>query len=97
MTPPVSVVDDHVSVLRSLDRLIRSGRMEVSVFASAEEFLNPAHPRKADCLILDVRLPGMSGTSFSRQFFVCESAEPLPCWHGNPSLKELSYAKQTSG
>ena len=61
MAPLVSVVDDDVSVRKSLDRLIRSARLEVRVFASAEEFLNSGHPRKADCLILDVCLPGMSG------------------------------------
>jgi FixJ family two-component response regulator len=57
----VAVVDDDISVRESLESLIRSVGMEVRVFASAEEFLNSVHPRKADCLILDVRLPGMSG------------------------------------
>jgi FixJ family two-component response regulator len=59
--PIITVVDDDVSIRKSLDRLIRSAGMEVLVFASAEEFLNSAHPRKADCLILDLQLPGMSG------------------------------------
>ena len=66
MTPLVSVVDDDISVRRSLDRLIRSVGREARLFASAEEFLNSAHPRKADCLILDVRLPGMSGIELHR-------------------------------
>ena len=57
----VAVVDDDISVRESLESLIRSVGMEVRVFASAEEFLNSIHPRKADCLVLDVRLPGMSG------------------------------------
>jgi len=61
MAPLISVVDDDISVRKSLDRLIRSAGLEVSAFASAEEFLNSAHPRNADCLILDVRLPGMNG------------------------------------
>ena len=61
MAPLIAVVDDDISVRESLESLIRSVRMEVRVFASAEEFLNSADPRKADCLILDVRLPGMSG------------------------------------
>jgi FixJ family two-component response regulator len=61
MAPLIAVVDDDISVRKSLDRLIRSAGLEVSVFASAEEFLNAAHPRNPDCLILDVRLPGMSG------------------------------------
>jgi FixJ family two-component response regulator len=62
----VAVVDDDISVRESLDSLIRSVGMEVRVFASAEEFLNAAHPRKADCLVLDVRLPGMSGVELHR-------------------------------
>jgi FixJ family two-component response regulator len=66
MVPLISVVDDDISVRTSLDRLIRSVRLEVTVFASAEEFLNSNHPRKADCLILDVRLPGMSGIELHR-------------------------------
>jgi len=61
MAPLISVVDDDISVRKSLDRLIRSAGLEVSAFASAEEFLNSAPPRNADCLILDVRLPGMNG------------------------------------
>jgi FixJ family two-component response regulator len=59
--PLVMVVDDDISVRKSLDRLMRSAGHEVNVFASAEEFLNSNHHRKADCLILDVRLPGISG------------------------------------
>ena len=63
----VEVVDDDISVRESLDSLIRSVGMGVTVFASAEDFLNSAHPRKADCLVLDVRLPGMSGVELHHQ------------------------------
>ena len=66
MAPLISIVDDDISVRKSLDRLLRSAGMKVCVFASAEEFLDSAHPRKADCLILDVQLPGMSGTELLR-------------------------------
>jgi FixJ family two-component response regulator len=61
MAPLISIIDDDISVRKSLARLIRSVSLEVRVFASAEEFLNSDHPRKAECLILDVCLPGMSG------------------------------------
>jgi FixJ family two-component response regulator len=67
MAPLAAVVDDDISVRESLQGLIRSAGLEVTVFASAEEFLNSVHPRKADCLILDVRLPGMSGIDLHRQ------------------------------
>ncbi len=63
----ISVVDDDIWVRESLDTLIRSVGQEVRVFGSAEEFLSSAHPRKADCLILDVRLPGMSGIKLHQQ------------------------------
>ena len=67
MVPLAAVVDDDISVRESLEGLIRSAGLEVRVFASAEEFLNSVHPGKADCLILDVRLPGMSGIELHRQ------------------------------
>jgi FixJ family two-component response regulator len=60
--PMISVVDDDISVRKSLDRLIRSAGLEVCVFATAEDFLSSPQARKTDCLILDVQLPGMSGT-----------------------------------
>jgi FixJ family two-component response regulator len=66
MVPLIAVVDDDISVRESLESLIRSVGMEVRVFASAEDFLSSAHPRQADCLILDVRLPGMSGIELHR-------------------------------
>jgi FixJ family two-component response regulator len=66
VAPLISVVDDDISVRKSLDRLIKSVQLETKVFASAEEFLNADHVRKADCLILDVRLPGMSGIELHR-------------------------------
>ena len=61
MAPLVAVVDDDISVRESLEGLISSVGLEVRLSASAEEFLNSDHPPKADCLIFDVRLPGMSG------------------------------------
>ena len=66
MAPLVEVVDDDIAVRDSLQSLIRSVGLEVKVFASAEEYLNSAHARRADCLILDVRLPGMSGIELHR-------------------------------
>ena len=66
MAPLVAVVDDDFSVRESLESLIRSVGLEVRLCASAEEFLSAPHPRKPDCLILDVRLTGMSGVELHR-------------------------------
>jgi FixJ family two-component response regulator len=73
----VAVVDDDISVRESLDSLIRSVGMEVRVFASAEEFLTAAHPRKADCLVLDVRLPKMSGVELHRYLLARNRKVPV--------------------
>ncbi|MBV8905536.1 MAG: response regulator [Acidobacteriia bacterium] len=61
MATVIAVVDDDIAVRESLQSLIRSVGLSVRVFASAEEFLNSGLSVKADCLVLDVRLPGMSG------------------------------------
>jgi len=73
----IAVVDDDSSVRRALDRLMRSVRMDVNVFTSAEEFLNAAHPRKPDCLILDIRLPGMSGIELHRHLLAQNYRVPV--------------------
>ena len=77
MAPLVSVVDDDVSVRRSLDRLLRSVSLEVRAFASAEEFLDSDPPGEADCLIFDVRLPGMSGVELHRQLLARRCQVPV--------------------
>ena len=59
--PLISVVDDDESVRESLDGLLRSVGFAVKVFASAEEFLSSDHHGDIDCLLLDVRMPGMNG------------------------------------
>jgi FixJ family two-component response regulator len=83
MAPLVSVVDDDMSVRKSLDRLIRSARLDVRVFASAEEFLASDHPRKVDCLILDVGLPGMSGVELHRHLLASMCNVPVIFITGN--------------
>jgi len=90
----VSVVDDDVSVRKSLDRLIRSARLEVRVFASAEEFLNSDDACKADCLIFDVRLPGMSGIELHRHLLVskCEVPVIFITAHGSDDHARLEAA-----
>ncbi len=61
MSPIVYVVDDEPSVCLALKRLLRSVGLEARTFLSAQEFLHSGRPDAPGCLILDVRLPGLSG------------------------------------
>lgn len=60
-TPIVFIVDDDPSVRKALKRLIESVGLEVETLASAQEFLDHEQPDKPSCLVLDVRMPGLSG------------------------------------
>lgn len=75
--PLISVVDDDDSVRESLSGLIRSVGFGVMVFASAEEFLNSNHLSDTDCLILDVRMPGMNGLELQRRLVVSHISIPV--------------------
>ena len=60
-SPIVYVVEDDVSVRQSLENWLRSVGYQVASFASAEAFLSAARDEMFGCLVLDVRLPGLSG------------------------------------
>lgn len=62
----VFVIDDDESIRESLKSLIRSVGLKVRTFASAQEFLQSERPDVAACLILDVRMPGLSGLDLQR-------------------------------
>jgi FixJ family two-component response regulator len=57
----VFVVDDDMSVRRGLERLLRAVGYHAETFASASEFLERAEVQEFDCLVLDVRMPGLNG------------------------------------
>jgi FixJ family two-component response regulator len=65
--PIVIIVDDDPSVRRSTERLIRSAGLNVRTHASAGEFLDHPRPAGPACLVLDVRMPGLSGMDLQRE------------------------------
>jgi FixJ family two-component response regulator len=65
--PIVFVVDDDPSVRRSIKRLIGSVGLQVELFGSAQEFLLSKRPDAPSCLVLDIRLPGISGLNFQHE------------------------------
>jgi FixJ family two-component response regulator len=77
VTPLISVVDDDHSVRESLARLIRSVGFRVQVFESAEEFLSAGCVSGTDCLILDIRMPGMNGLELQRELSSSDRELPV--------------------
>jgi FixJ family two-component response regulator len=75
--PIVFIVDDDLSVRRSTERLIRSIRLEVQTFTSAKEFLKSPRPQGPACLVLDVRMPGLSGMDLQRELARSEFHIPI--------------------
>jgi FixJ family two-component response regulator len=73
----ISIVDDDESVRKALKRLFKSVGLKVNEFASAEDFLNFATPSEAACLVLDLRLPGMSGLELQAKLLVANCHIPI--------------------
>jgi len=72
----VFVIDDDAAIRKALASLIRSVGLQVELFASAQEFLQAKRPKLPSCLILDIRLPGVSGLDFQRK--LAEDNNPIP-------------------
>ena len=73
----VCVVDDDAALRESLTNLLRSVGLQVAVFASAQEFLRRPHPEVPSCLVLDVRLPGLSGLELQQRLAAADLAMPI--------------------
>jgi FixJ family two-component response regulator len=73
----VSIVDDDESVRQGLRRLLSSVGFAVNTFSSAQEYLSSSQAGGADCLLLDVRMPGKSGIELQRQLLANHSEIPV--------------------
>ena len=73
----VFVVDDDDAVRTSLRLLLKSVGLPVETFASAQEFLDGAEGDRAGCLVLDIRMPGMSGLELQQRLNETHSIVPI--------------------
>ena len=100
--PIIGVIDDDECVRESLAGLAESVGYETAVFASAEEFLQSVARDSLACLILDVRLPGMSGVELYKQlvqslqaiptiFITAHADAEMKTWVSKPGVIALLY------
>lgn len=96
-TPRVSIVDDDESVREAISSLLRSIGLEAKVFASAEQFLNSDYQHNADCLILDVRMPGMTGLQLQEKLASAKCDIPIIFITAHVSDREAKARALRSG
>jgi FixJ family two-component response regulator len=86
----ISVVDDDASLRRSVRNLLMSVGFKVQAFASAEEFLESPQRANTGCLVLDLRLTGMSGLDLLKHLAAVGSRIPVIILtaHGDDEVRQ---------
>ena len=90
--PLVLIVDDDVSVRRSTARLLRSSGMRAESFASAQHLLDSENTIEADCLIIDVRMPGIDGLQLMRRLRANSQRIPVIFFSGEATQEDEDWA-----
>jgi FixJ family two-component response regulator len=75
--PIVFAIDDDASMREALSRLFRSVGMRAQIFASAQDFLMFKRPDAPACLVLDVRMPGLSGLDLQSELAAADLTIPI--------------------
>jgi FixJ family two-component response regulator len=87
----IAIVDDDEPLREALRSVLRAAGFAAVAYPSAEDFLHSANWQSTRCLILDVRLPGMSGIELQRQ--LQDASSPIPIIfvtaHGDTSLRDV--------
>jgi FixJ family two-component response regulator len=94
MKPIIYIVDDDESIRRAMQRLFRSVDMDVEVFGSAQEFLDSEHRKQNACMIVDIKMPGMSGLELQEVLLARGSQLPVIFITGFDSPETRDQAKK---
>ena len=90
--PLVYVVDDEFAVRDSLTLLVESAGQAVRSFASAEAFLNDYSPEQPGCLLLDIRMPSMSGLDLQDELTARDICIPIIFISGHARIPDSAHA-----
>ncbi len=86
MVPTVFVIDDDVSVLRGLTRLLKSAGYAVQSFGSADAFLASPHQGLAGCILTDLHMPGVNGLELQQKLAENGVSLPMIFFSGDPDV-----------
>jgi FixJ family two-component response regulator len=93
----VGVIDDDLSVRQALVRLLRTAGLDVLLFETAEDFLSDRDRRRIDFLVIDVRLPGISGLELLTQIRNEATPALLITAHDDDRLRDRALAAGAVG
>jgi two-component system, LuxR family, response regulator FixJ len=93
-TPLVMVVDDDSGVRNAMRLLLRSVKLECALYSSAQEFLAAFDPTQPGCLVLDIRMPGMSGMELQQQLNLRGAVIPVIFMTGHGDIPMAVEAMQ---
>ena len=95
----IAIVDDDEPLREALGSVLKAAGFVIDTFGSAEEFLDSPQRNNTSCLILDVRLPGMSGIELQRRLLDANSAVPIifVTAHGDGTLRDLVMKAGAAG
>lgn len=91
-SPMVAVVDDDPSMCQAMASLLMAYGLQVEHFFSAEDFLSSIHFDRTDCLVLDIRMDGMSGLELQRELAAKGRGMPIifVTAHGSKNQEQLA-------
>jgi FixJ family two-component response regulator len=95
----IAIVDDDEPLREALASVMKAAGFSTNTFASAEEYLDSDKRQDTMCLILDVRLPGMSGVELQRRLLDTNNQVPIifVTAHGDASLRDLAMKAGAAG
>jgi two-component system, LuxR family, response regulator FixJ len=95
----IALVEDDDPLRDALESMLRAAGFSVDKFSSAEAFLDFPERLRTDCLVLDVRLPGMSGVELQRRLLDMKVATPIVfvTAHGDATVRDLVIKAGAAG
>lgn len=95
----IAIVEDDDPLRDALESILKAAGYSVDKFASAESFLECADRQQTNCLILDIRLPGMSGIELQQRLREASFAVPIVfvTAHGDASIRETVIRAGAAG
>jgi FixJ family two-component response regulator len=90
----IYVIDDDASVCKALGRLLRSADLDVEMFSSVEEFLHTPKQEQGSCIIIDIRMPGLTGFDLLQRLAWQNNSIPVIAISAHDDAETREHARE---